>query len=53
MLQYLPAHEVLVLSQFTLAGDCAKGRRPGFDNATKPKEAESLYHAQDRRGVAS
>jgi D-tyrosyl-tRNA(Tyr) deacylase len=37
------AGQVLVVSNFTLFGDCRKGRRPGFDLAAEPMIAEKLY----------
>lgn len=46
--------EMLIVSQFTLYGDCRKGRRPGFSTAAPPEIAEPLYRqfieeVQDRQ----
>ncbi len=36
--------EMLIISQFTLFGDCRKGRRPGYSDAAPPEIAEPFYH---------
>lgn len=40
--------EILSVSQFTLYGDCRKGRRPNFMDAAKPNHALSIYETFNR-----
>ena len=47
--------QMIVVSQFTLLGDCRKGRRPSFVHAAKPQTARQLYRhfvdAVKKRGI--
>ncbi len=49
--------EMLIVSQFTLYGDCRNGRRPGYSDAAPPEIAERMYNdfisAIKRRGITA
>lgn len=49
----VPAAGVLLVSQFTLAADTDRGRRPSFSPAAPPAEAEALFNAFVRRVQAA
>ena len=48
-------YAMLIISQFTLYGDCRQGRRPGYSAAARPERAEALYEgfirAVQRHGI--
>ena len=48
-------YAMLIISQFTLYGDCRQGRRPGYSAAARPEQAEALYEdfikAVQRHGI--
>ncbi len=44
---------VLAISQFTLYGDCRKGRRPGYSKAAPPEEAKELYEGFVQRLICN
>jgi len=44
--------EVLLISQFTLAGDCARGHRPSFEKAAEPQLGRELYERVAKRLAA-
>lgn len=41
--------EILLVSEFTLYGNCKKGRRPSFSEAASPEEAEPLYRCFEQK----
>jgi D-tyrosyl-tRNA(Tyr) deacylase len=45
--------EILAVSQFTLAGSIARGRRPSFDNAEEPERARALFELFTRELAAT
>ncbi|MCU1274871.1 MAG: D-tyrosyl-tRNA(Tyr) deacylase [Bryobacterales bacterium] len=44
---------LLIVSNFTVYGDCRKGRRPSFDLAADPEKAQDVYHYFVRRARSS